>query len=284
MNKPQVLIMNKRHPDTCSEAGALYDGYTDLFSRALGDNIHVGYWDDEADDSPVELATNRLTDLVAERLATAYVEGYHLLDVGCGHGSTALRITANHAVQITGISVSQYQVDWANSRPQPCDLPGRATFSLADAMKLPFADRSFDGAFAIESLMHMEDKEAAIVHIARVLRPGGRLVVAEAYLDGELDHPDVALMADTYAFFKISLNPDGYQQLVQEAGLKVMDFTDISENIRRTYDVLASAWRDAARNLDDETAIDECITAADLTEWFGRLPQVRYGLLTAVRS
>lgn len=271
--------MLTQHPHTPSEVGALYDSYTDVFSRALGGNIHVGYWDNEADDSPIEVATDRLTDLVAERLAPA--EGHRLLDVGCGHGRTALCIAAHHAVHITGISVSEYQVGVATSRPQPSDLPGRATFRLADAMELPFTDGSFDGAYAIESLMHMKDREAATGHIARVLRPGGRLVIAEAYLGGELDRADVARMADTCAFFKLSMGPDGHRQLVEEAGLKVLDFIDIGENIRRSYDVLARTWRDAARDLDDETAT-EWETAADLTEWFGRVPQVRYGLLTAV--
>nr|WP_237534331.1 methyltransferase domain-containing protein [Streptomyces sp. SID3343] len=274
--------MLTQHPDTPGEVGTFYNRHTDVYDRALGGNIHVGYWDDEADDSPMREATDRLTDLVAERLAPA--EGQQLLDVGCGHGSTAARIIAHHAVQITGVSVSDYQVDLANNRPQPPDLPGRATFRLADAMELPFPDESFDGAYAIESLMHMKDKEAAIGHIARVLRPGGRLVIAEHHLEGELDLPDVARMADAYAFFKFSLSTDRYGKLLREAGLKVVDYTDITENVRRSYDSMVGAWRDAARSDLDGEAAREWETAADLGEWFfGAVPQLRYGFLTAVR-
>ncbi|MER5465455.1 methyltransferase domain-containing protein [Streptomyces sp. NPDC002668] len=272
--------MLTQHPHTPGEVGTMYNDYTDVFNRALGGNIHVGYWDDDFDDTPVPEATDRLSGLVAERLAPA--EGDDLIDVGCGHGSTAMYIAARHAVQITGVSVSKYQVELANGRPQPADVPGQATFRVADAMELPFADESFHGAYAIESLMHMKDKEAAMRHIARCLRPGGRLVVAEAFLGGELDRSDVALMADTCSFFKLSMTSDVYRQLMEEAGLKVVDLTDVSENIRRSYGIMADTWREAAREVDGAKA-SEWKTAADLTEWFGTVSQVRYGLMTAVR-
>ncbi|MFJ6833932.1 methyltransferase domain-containing protein [Streptomyces sp. NPDC091209] len=274
--------MLTQHRHTSGEVGTFYDRHTDVYDRALGGNIHVGYWDDAVDDSSMQVATDRLTDLVAERLAPA--EGQHLLDVGCGHGSTAARIIAHHAVHITGISVSDYQVDVANSRPQPPDLPGQATFRLADAMENPFADETFDGAYAIESLMHMKDRAAALGHIARVLRPGGRLVIAEHGLEGELSGPDAARMADAYAYFKFSLSDDRYGELLRKAGLEVVDHTDITENVRRCYDSMVRGWRDAARDSDGEAA-SYWQTAADLGEWFFcEVPQLRYGLLTAVRS
>jgi len=273
--------MLTQHPHTSAEVGSFYNRHTDVFDRALGGNIHVGYWDGESDDSPVQAATDRLTDLVTERLAPA--EGQHLLDVGCGHGSTAARIAAHHAVEITGVSVSDYQIGLANSRPQSSDLPGRATFQLADAMKLPFPDRSFDGAYAIESLMHMKDKKAAIGHIARVLRPGGRLVIAEHHLEGDLAVEDVDRMADAYAFFKLSLTTDRYGELLREAGLKVVDYTDVTENVRRSYDSMDDSWREAARNESDSEKAQEWEAAADLARWIFAVPQLRYGLLTAVR-
>ncbi|MFG2915131.1 methyltransferase domain-containing protein [Kitasatospora sp. NPDC048298] len=252
-----------------------------MYDRALGGNLHVGYWDDEADGTPMQAATDRLTDLVTERLAPT--DGQHLFDVGCGHGRSAARIIERHAVRITGISVSAYQVELANSRPQPPDFPGRATFQLVDAVENPFPDESFDGAYAIESLMHMKDKEAALGHIARVLRPGGRLVIAEHHLEGELDIPDAARMADAYAFFKFSLSDDRYETLLREAGLKVVDHTDATENVQRCYDSMIRGWHDAARTSDGERA-REWETAADLGGWFFLdVPQLRYGFTTAVR-
>ncbi|MFF5638744.1 SAM-dependent methyltransferase [Streptomyces sp. NPDC012825] len=272
--------MLKQHTHTPTEVGTFYNRTTDVYVQALGGNIHLGYWNDAADHSSIETATDRLTDLVAERLAPA--EGHHILDIGCGHGSPALHIAARHAVDITGISISDYQVDTANSRPQAPNASGRVTFRLADAMKLPFEDESFDGAYAIESFIHMKDRKTAMAHVARALRPGARLVMADIYLEGELDGAAAEVMAETYDFFKLSLTPDCYQELAREAGLKIVDFTDISENARRSYDVLAATWRAAAQDQNEETAA-EWRMAADLTERFGQIPEVRYGLLTAVR-
>lgn len=273
--------MLNQHPHTPAEVGTLYNRYTDVYTRALGGNIHLGYWEDPADTSSVEQATDRLTDMVAERLRPT--EGQRILDIGCGHGSPALRIAAHHPVEITGISVSEYQVGLANSRPQPAHLPGRATFRLADAMELPFADGSFDGAYAIESFMHMKDKEAALGHLVRVLRPGARLVIAEHHLEGELSPADAARMADAYAFFKFSLSDDRYETLLRQAGLKVVDHTDATENVQRCYGSMIRGWQDAARASDGETA-REWETAADLGGWFFlEVPQLRYGFTTAVR-
>ncbi|MGW4891337.1 SAM-dependent methyltransferase [Kitasatospora sp. NPDC004240] len=272
--------MLTQHPHTPAEVGTLYNRYTDVYTRALGGNIHLGYWEHDEDPSSVEQATDRLTDMVAERLRPA--EGQRILDIGCGHGSPALRIAAQHPVEITGISVSDYQVQLANSRPQPAHRPGRVTFDFANAMELPFPDDSFDSAYAIESFIHMKDRKAAMAHVARVLRPGGRLVMADIYLDGEPEGADAALMADSYQFFKLSLTPDCYRDLAEGAGLQVVDFTDISENARRSYDELAVTWRAAAKEETGATAA-EWNRAADLTEVYGRVPQVRYGLLTAVR-
>ncbi|KIF00786.1 hypothetical protein PL81_39370 [Streptomyces sp. RSD-27] len=265
---------------TSGAVGSFYNRHTDVYDLALGGNIHVGYWDDDADDSSMRVATDRLTDLVVERLAPT--SGQHLLDVGCGHGSTAARIIARHAVRITGVSVSDYQVELASGRPQPPELPGRATFQLADATRLPLPDESFDGAYAIESLMHMKDKAAALGHIARVLRPGGRLVIAEHGIEGELTGPHAARMAEACRFFMVSLSADRYGKLLEAAGLKVVDYTDTTENVRRSYDSMVGAWRDAAHGLDGQEA-REMETAAELGACFFESPQLRYGLLTAVR-
>ncbi|MFD9974943.1 SAM-dependent methyltransferase [Streptomyces sp. NPDC059017] len=273
--------MLTQHSHTSGDVGAFYNRHTDVYDDALGGNIHVGYWDDEADGSSMQVATDRLTDLVTERLAPA--EGQHLLDVGCGHGSTAARIIAHHAVRITGVSVSDYQVELANRRPQPAELPGRATFQWADATQLPLPDQSFDGAYAIESLMHMKDKAAALGHIARVLRPGGRLVIAEHSLEGELAPPDADRMAEACRFFMVSLSPDRYGTLLREAGLEVVDYTDTTENVRRSYDSMTDGWRKAAHDLDGQEA-REMETAAELGAWFFAFPQLRYGLLTAMRT
>ncbi|MEU5976089.1 class I SAM-dependent methyltransferase [Streptomyces sp. NPDC047315] len=92
---------------------------------AVDGNIHVGYWDDPADGGSLDQATDRLTDLVAGRLAA--VPGQHLLDVGCGTGRPALRIARATGARVSGVSTSEEGITLARTRadepPAPRQLP-----------------------------------------------------------------------------------------------------------------------------------------------------------------
>lgn len=75
---------------------------------------------------------------------------------------------------------------YANVEPADLDLDAAARARLADdryqcvrcsAERLPFTDGSFDAALAVASLDHVPDVDAALVELARVLRPGGSLIV-----------------------------------------------------------------------------------------------------------
>ena len=62
-----------------ADVGAMYDRFNDLLTRHLGDNLHLGYWTDDQDDSTAAQATDRITDMVADRLAPG--PGAEVLDV-----------------------------------------------------------------------------------------------------------------------------------------------------------------------------------------------------------
>lgn len=78
------------HP--AAGVGGLYDRNTELVDGAADGNIHFGYWEGDSDSSSFLEATDRLTDLVAERVPAG--SGRRLLDVGCGTGRPALRLAA----------------------------------------------------------------------------------------------------------------------------------------------------------------------------------------------
>ncbi len=112
-----------------------------------------------------------------------------VLDVGCGHGlmllAAARRLTTGRAV---GIDIWS-QVDQADNNPESTmnnarleNVANRIQLESADARSLPFADNSFDvvlSSFAIHNLGKPSDREQAIQEIARVLRPGGQLAIAD---------------------------------------------------------------------------------------------------------
>jgi N-methyltransferase StaMA len=263
---------------TSEAVGRLYDEATDLLLAVMGGNIHLGYWDDEDDDSPIGRATDRLTDLVAARLRL--VPGQRILDVGCGTGRSSARISADHDVHVAGVTVSAYQVELAGRSAQAA---GSTEFVLADAAAgLPYPDGSFDSAYAVESLLHIADHEAVLAQIARVLRPGGRIVLADACLRGAPDDRTLAVIAQMSAAFQFADIPTRheYHDRLAAAGMTVIEYVDVGEHVRRTYAVTAEAIRAAADGLDPRTAAGMAATA-ELLARFGALPDIGYALITA---
>lgn len=265
-----------------AEVGAMYDQFTDIFARGLGGNLHFGYWENEKDDSSIEVATDRLTDMVVDRMGLAGTG--RVLDVGCGSGKASVQISTGRGLHVIGITVSDHQLQLARARPQDEGLPGRASFHLADAMELPFEDSSFDGAYAIESILHMRDKSAVFGHLARVLRPGARLVVADLYQDGEISGEDADRQVRMNRLFQNSplITADMYRDYIHCAGLELVEFTDIRENVQRSYNSLIAAARQAALAFGGE-ASSQLTAAANFVEQSCVLARTGYMLLTAVR-
>ena len=90
-----------------------------------------------------------------------------VLEVGCGPGDAAPRI-ATSGVEVEAVDISPRMVELATAR-------GVAA-RIADVQALPFQDASFDCVLAAWMLYHVPDVDRALSELARVLRPGGRLV------------------------------------------------------------------------------------------------------------
>lgn len=104
--------------------------------------------------------------------------GERVLDAGCGVGGTSSWLAANRGVEVVGITPVASQVAKATEIAAARGLD-QVSFAVDDYTDSSFADASFDVAFALESLCHASDKAAFYNEMFRVLKPGGRLVVAE---------------------------------------------------------------------------------------------------------
>ena len=92
---------------------------------------------------------------------------HRVLEVGCGPGEAAERIATN-GIEVEALDSSERMVELARAR----GVEAR----VGDVQALPFEDESFDAALAAWMLYHVPDVKAGIGELARVLRPGGRLV------------------------------------------------------------------------------------------------------------
>ena len=125
--------------------------------------------------SEIGARTERLeTELILELVGN--VDGCNILDVGCGDGEFALELTRRGA-SVTGIDASPAMIDAAKARAKKHNA--NITFQVAVAEHLPFSAGQFDVVTAITILCFVDDAAPVFREIARVLRPGGRLVIGE---------------------------------------------------------------------------------------------------------
>lgn len=141
--------------------GAAGDTFTDSYMRWRQSTL--GRVTDRLEESA-------LLDLLGD------VEGLDVLDVGCGDGQLAVRL-ARHGARVTGLDPDANALDITRRRAQSQGValtlvPGRAE-------ALPFPDASFDRVVAVTVLCFVPQADKAVAEMARVLRPGGRVVLGE---------------------------------------------------------------------------------------------------------
>jgi SAM-dependent methyltransferase len=100
--------------------------------------------------------------------AMAAGQPQRVLEVGCGWGELAAWIARDTGAEVIATDLSPHMVELAGER----GVDAR----IADVQDLPFDDREFDVVVAAWMLYHVPDLDRGIAELARVLRPGGRLV------------------------------------------------------------------------------------------------------------
>lgn len=101
------------------------------------------------------------------------------LEVGCGAGAVTRFVASELGLQATGIDIDPEQIAVARERSAGV---ANAQFQEGDATRLPFVDHSFDVVLSFMATHHIEDADAALREIARVLRPGGYFVYSDIFL------------------------------------------------------------------------------------------------------
>ena len=123
-------------------------------------------------------------DIAWRRAAVqATLEGYaigtaRVLDLATGTGDLALALAAGGAGRVVGLDFAEPMVRVAQAKATRLG-PRGPEWVVGDAMAMPFPDATFDACTVGFGLRNMPDYAAALTEMARVVRPGGRLVCLE---------------------------------------------------------------------------------------------------------
>jgi len=128
------------------------------------------FWGAQAQDW-AEVQEQTALPLHAAALDAAWVaRGTQLLDAGCGTGLAAL-LASLRGANASAVDASERLLDITGGR-----LPG-SDVRRVDLEALPYANATFDAAIAVNSIFYAVDPAGAMRELARVVRPGGRVVV-----------------------------------------------------------------------------------------------------------
>jgi len=103
-----------------------------------------------------------------------------VLDVGCGVATTAIQIARRHRARVTAADISPLMLERAEANNRAAGVAGLVTVTSADILALPFDDAAFDVVIA-EAVTMFTDRPKAAAELARVTRPGGRVLATEFY-------------------------------------------------------------------------------------------------------
>lgn len=186
-----------------------------------------------------QLAEN---DLVAKALRVK--EGDSLLECGCGEGSAANYLADKYGLDITGIDLLPQNIKRARKfsagNRNNSSTKGTAKFMIGDYLELPFENNTFDGLYALETLVHASDSDKLFTGLYDALKPGGKLVFAEYSMTPreQLSKHAAEVMTRVNRYSCMPslevFTTGSFPAVLQKAGFQSIKVTDITANFMPT--------------------------------------------------
>ncbi len=233
--------------DLYQQIQQFYDASSGLWENIWGEHMHHGYY---GVDGKKQLDRRQAQiDLIEELLKWSVYSGSEtpkIIDIGCGIGGSSLYLAEKLHGEVVGITLSPVQANRAQERAAAAGLSEKATFKVANALDIPYPDDTFDLVWTLESGEHMPDKEKFLQECYRVLKPGGRMILATwchrstegqagALTASETKH--LQKIYDVYCLPYVISLPD-YEEIVTKCGFQGMRSADWSVAVAPFWDVV----------------------------------------------
>ena len=223
---------------------AHYDLGNDFYAAWLDPTMTYSSARFATPDQPLEAAQLRKISLLLDRLELR--PGQRLLDIGCGWGSLAIE-AARRGVTIVGLTLSEEQKAWADSRVGDAGLSDRVEIRLQDYREIA---EQFDAVGSVEMVeaVGMRWWGAYLDSIARNLKPAGRAALQFISIDHRLfeRYARSADFIQTYIFpGGMLLDEPRFARLADERGLSWDDREGFAGDYARTLNIWRGRYDDA---------------------------------------
>ena len=220
------------NPSGCKKIAEYYESDVNhLWDVITGGYIHLGYWDETNKDDSFADGTLKLTQLMIGK--TNIIQGLRFCDIGCGIGLPAILLAKTKGCHVDGITISAYQQKEAEKRSNLSGAEELTSFWVADALRMPFADASFDGGWFFESIFHMGHRQA-LTEAQRVLKPGAELLIADVIDIGIMTESDKQMAKDLCNASYISM--EMYPDLLEETGFECLELCNVTNEVMQPFE------------------------------------------------
>jgi cyclopropane fatty-acyl-phospholipid synthase-like methyltransferase len=203
--------------------------YRKIWNLDKSRSLHYGYWDDSVKNFNEALLN--INKVLADHAQIK--EGEKILDAGCGIGGSSLWLANERNCYVVGISLNANQIKKANAYAKELGLDDKVFFEQKDYTNTLYSSNSFDVVWAIESVCYTDDKGTFLKEASRVLKPGGRLIIADFFKTENLRTKDAALIkqwANGWAINDFATAKE-FNLKLKENGFKGIEFIDITQAI-----------------------------------------------------
>ncbi len=244
-----------------------------------GEDIHIGLYSDAA--ATIGDASRRTVEALADAVRPTL--GDRVLDVGAGYGGAARHLARTYGSQVTCLNLSEVENERNRELSAAQGLGEQIDVVDGSFEDLPFEDNSFDVAWSQDAFLHSGDRTRVLEEVARVLRPGGRLVFTDPMAAG--DCPAGALVPILRRLQLGSLGtPAFYQRELTRLGFTEVAFRDLTDQLAVHYQRVLDEMQRRAAELDgtvSQAYRDRMATG--LRHWVdgGRAGHLRWGIIRA---
>ena len=229
-----------------------YDRHTPTFIK-LGQGgsvgvIHRPVWAPgiESREQAFRYIENQIAEYIRTLLHANATDSLHVIDLGCGVGSTLCRLARQLPIKGTGITLSPVQAKLAEEKASANSLSQQLQFIEGDFCELPSNIATMDFAYAIESFVHTPDPLRFFRECSRIVRPGGLLAICDDFRQPKNPLEATKAIEQFCSGWHVNtlISPEQLYKLAKDGGFCHESTTDLTQYLKtnRRRDRLIKAF------------------------------------------